>query len=197
MKSKRLMSMVAIGTLCAVVGTAAGIAGGSAATSGKSSGSQKPGKSARAGHASRRGAPFHVMHGGPPVHEEAVVLNRSGDGFVTVTTDAGTVDSVSGDKLAITEGFESVTYKQVTLTVADDAIVYRNGRKASLGDLREGDHVIVHASSESTHVDAFSSDFRPPRFRGRRPGAPPPGAPRGEWHDGQQMGPPMGPPPAG
>jgi hypothetical protein len=174
MKSNRLMRTVTIGALCAVVGTGAGIAGSSAATGGKSS------KSARASHAGRPGGPFRLA-GGPPVHSEAVVPNKAGDKFITVTTDAGKVKSVSGDELTITEGTKTLTYKDVTLTIPSDASVYRNGSKASLSDLQEGDHVMVSQSSDGTYVDAFDSQHRPPH-----PGGP----------GGRHSGPP-GPPPAG
>lgn len=175
MKSKRLMSTVAIGALCAIAGTGAGIAGSSAATGSKSR------KSASASHAGRPGGPFRFA-GGPPVHSEAVVLNKAGDAFITVTTDAGKVKSVSGDELTITEGTKTITYKDVTLTIPSDATVYRNGSKASLSDLQEGDHVMVSRSSDGAHVDAFDSQHRPPH-----PGGP----------DGSHGDQPPGPPPAG
>jgi predicted RNA-binding protein len=173
MQSNRFIRTAAIGVLCAVVGTAAGIAGSSAATSSKSSS-----KSSRASHAGRPAGPFR-LGGGPPVHSEAVVLNKAGDKFITVTTDAGTVKSVSGDQLTITEGTKNLTYKDVTVTVSSDATVYRNGAKAALSDLQAGDHVLVSQSSEGTFVGAFDSEHRPPH----------PGGPR--------SGPPPGPPPAG
>jgi hypothetical protein len=176
MKSKRLLRTVTVGALCAVVGTGAGIAGSSAATSVKS----KSSKSARASHDGRPGGPFRLA-GGPPVHSEAVVPNKAGDAFITVTTDAGKVKSVSGDELTITEGTKTLTYKDVTLTIPSDATVYRNGSKESLSDLEAGDHVLVSRSSDGTFVDAFDSRHRPPH----------PGGPRGR-HGG-----PPGPPPAG
>jgi hypothetical protein len=170
MKSKRVMLTVVIGALCAIVGTAAGIAGSSAATS-KSSG-----KAARAnGHPGPPGGPLRHA-GGPPVHSEEVVLNKARDGFITVTTDAGVVKSLSGNELTITEGTKTVTYKNVTVTVPGNATVDRNGSKASLSALEVGDHVVVHRSSEGTFVGAFDSQHRP-RF-GEHHGPPPPGAPQ-------------------
>jgi hypothetical protein len=169
MKSKRLVLTAVIGALCAIVGTAAGIAGTSAATS------KSAGKSARAdGRPGPPGGPLRHA-GGPPVHSEEVVLNKARDGFITVTTDAGIVKSVSGNELTITEGTKTVTYKDVTVTVAGNATVDRNGSKASLSDVDVGDHVVVHRSSEGTFVGAFDSQHRP-RF-GDRHGPPPPGAP--------------------
>jgi hypothetical protein len=170
MQSNRFIRTAAIGALCAVVGTGAGIAGSSGASSSKSSS-----ESARASHAGRPAGPFRLA-GGPPVHSEAVVPNKAGDKFITVTTDAGTVKSVSGDQLTITEGTKKLTYKDVTLTVSSDATVYRNGAKAALSDLQAGDHVMVSKSSEGTYVDAFDSRHRPPH-PGRHRNGPPPGPP--------------------
>jgi hypothetical protein len=168
MKSKRLALTAVTGALCAIVGTAAGIAGSSAATK---SGS----KAARAD--ARHGPPGGPLRhaGGPPVHSEEVVLNKARDGFITVTTDGGIVKAVSGNELTITEGTKTVTYKDVAVTVPNDATVYRNGSKASLSDLEDGDHVVVHRSSEGAFVDAFDSQHWP--RLGDRHGPPPPGVP--------------------
>jgi hypothetical protein len=165
MKYTRLMRTAAIGAACAVVGTGAGIAGSSAATNGKSSS-----KSARDSHHSDPlGGPFRRA-GGPPVHSEAVVPNKAGDGFITVTTDFGTVKSLSGDDLTITEGTKTLTYKDVTITIPSDATVHRNGSAAALGDLQAGDHVRVSRSSEGTFVDAFDSQHKPRPPAGPRRG---------------------------
>jgi len=160
------MRTAAIGAVCAIVGTGAGIAGSSAATKSKSS-------TRSAAATDRPGAPGGPLRlgGGPPVHSEAVVPNKARDGFITVTTDGGAVKSVSGDQLTITEGTKTLKYKDVTLTIASDASVRRNGATAALSDLKAGDHVMVSQSSESTHVDAFDSQHRPP---------PPPHGPRRE-----------------
>src|SRR5439155_10824934 len=172
MKSKRLVRPTVIGALCVAIGAAAGIAGGSAATSSKSSD--------RAAGVQVRVGPGPIgLGGGPPVHSEAVVLNKARDGFITVTTDAGTVKSVSGDQLTITEGTKALTYKDATVTIPGDATIRRNGAKAALGDLKAGDHVIVSRSSDGTFVGAFDSQHRPPLVRkhfGPPPG-PPPGLP--------------------
>ena len=51
--------------------------------------------------------------GGPAVHAELVVANRSGNGFETVTLDNGTVKSVNGDQLTITEGTVKVHLQNI------------------------------------------------------------------------------------
>jgi hypothetical protein len=167
MRYTRLMRTAAIGAACALVGTGAGIAGSSAATKSKSSSSRSAAANDRPGPP---GGPFR-LGGGPPVHSEAVVPSKARDGFITVTTDAGVVRSVSGDQLTITEGTKTLTYKDTTLTIASDATVRRNGDEAALSDLQAGDHVMVSQSSESTHVDAFDSQHRPGPPHGPRQGA--------------------------
>ena len=169
MRSTRMARLGLVGALCALVGAGAGIAGSSAATKSSS-------KSAQA----RKADGPRGLRGGPPVHAEAVVLNKAGTGFVTVTEDNGTVKSVSGDQLTIAEsarkGSATVSYKDVTLAIPDDATIRRNGETASLGALKEGDHVHVASSSDGTFVDAFDSSHRPPPHG--HGGPPPPGAPR-------------------
>jgi hypothetical protein len=174
MRSTRFARVAAVGALCALVGTGAGIAGSSAATKSSS-------KSANA----RKANGPRGLRGGPPVHAEAVVLSKAGTGFVTVTEDNGTVKSVSGDQLTIAEsarrGSSTVPYKDVTLTIGSDAQIRRNGEAASLSDLKAGDHVhVARSSDDGTFVDAFDSSHRPPHGPGGPggPGGPPPGAPR-------------------
>lgn len=163
---------------CAVVGAVAGIAGGAASPS--TTGKAAAGK-ARPGHFAPR---FRGGHreglGGPPVHAEAVVPKRSGSGFETVTEDNGKLKSRSGNDITITEGTRTQTYKDATISVPSDAKVIRDGRKATLDDLKDGDFVRVTRSPERTLVFAVDSNFRP-RFQGGRRGFRdrPPGAPPG------------------
>jgi hypothetical protein len=168
MRSTRMARIAVVGALCALVGAGAGIAGSSAATK----------SSSKSAHARAAHGPAGLRRGGPPVHAEAVVLNKAGTGFVTVTEDNGTVKSISGDQLTITENARkqdgsSVTYKDAALTIPSDAKIRRNGETASLSDLKAGDHVHVASSSDGTFVDAFDSSHKPPRGG---PGGPPPGA---------------------
>jgi hypothetical protein len=133
--------------------------------------------------------PFQPF-GGPPVHSEMVVPNRSGDGFITVTNDDGKVDSVSGSQLTITEGTAQATYKTVTLDIPGDAKVVRDGEKAQLSDLQNGDQVHVSVSPNGSFVfatdDAFQKkmqrEFRQhfkdvPKPPAGVPGGMPPGLP--------------------
>ena len=162
-----------IAALCAAVGAAAGIAGTAAAPK------------SRATHAPRA-AHFRDFHGGPgrpfggpPVHVEAVVLNKAGDKFITATSDNGKVKSVSGNDLTITEGTKTVTYKDVTLTIPSDAKIRRNFDDAQLSDLKEGDFVHVDSSADGTFVFAVDPNAVPPRPHDGPWGGGPPGPPGG------------------
>ncbi len=167
--AKTSRALVAL-TMCALIGAGAGIAGAGAAstTSSKS-------KSAQSTRSAARNADRPGMRGGPPVHAEVVRLNKAGDKFITATEDSGVVKSVSGNDLTITEGTKTVTYKDVTISIADGATISRNGSTAQLSDLKAGDHVHVSQSSDGTDVHAFDDSHQPPRGPGH--GGPPPGAP--------------------
>jgi hypothetical protein len=162
---------------CALVGVAGGIAGSAAAPSSNRQ-TTTNGAYAR-GPGPGPGRHFGFLGGGPPVHGELVVPNRAGNGFETVTLDSGTVKSVSGDQLTITEGTQSATYKEATVTVPSGAKVLRNFADAQLSDLKAGDRVHVSSSPEQTVVFAVDADHQgpPPGLRGHDrdgPGAPPP-----------------------
>jgi hypothetical protein len=175
---------IGIAVICAAVGAAGGIAGTTAATSThkhRSHGSRQTG-AARPGR-----PPFgdHRGFGAPPVHVEAVVLDKAGKSWITVTEDSGTVKSVSGSDVTITEGTADVPYKDVTVTIPDGATVMRNGAKAAVGDLKAGDHVHVASSSDGTFVFAADDSWQPPR------------GPWGHDGDGDHRGPPPGGPGGG
>ena len=177
-RKPRLVRLGAVIGLCALAGAAAGIAGSAAAPSSK----------AKKGNSTRRADHPRGFHG-PAVHANAVVLNKAGSGFITVTEDNGKVKAVSGDQLTITEGVGNVTYKDVTLTIPSNATIARNFAKAQLSALKAGDFVHVSQSSDGTFVLASDASHRPgrghfgPRFgpRGdaRGAGGPPPGGPWG------------------
>ena len=185
MRRIKLPQLGIVIVVCALVGALAGIAGSAAAPS-KSS-SKKSGKmfrfAPRAGmlrHAGGPGGP-----GGPAVHAEAVVPNKAGNGFTTVTSDGGTIKSISGNDVTIDESVGTLHYKDATVTIPSDATVIRNHAKASVGDLKEGDFIRVVSSSDGTFVMAQDAAFRKQErkrfFGGPRGfdhhGPPPPGAP--------------------
>jgi hypothetical protein len=169
---KRWIKTTSVALVCATAGAGAGIAGGTAATTKHRARAGAAG--AHAGSAIR--GPLFGPHGFG-IHDVAVVLNKAGDGFITVTSDSGTLESASGDQLTLKEAVGSVTYRTVTLTIASGATVVRNFKAASLSDLRAGDRVHVSSSTDGTTVLADDGSVLPPRRVLRAPGAPPPGLP--------------------
>jgi hypothetical protein len=176
----------AVSAACALAGAGAGIAGSAAAPS-KSTESGKTtsgAAGATTAHERREGGrgPGREFGRGPVVHAEAVVLNKAGTAYITQTLDNGIVKSLSGKELVITEGTKAVPYKDVTVTIPDNATIQRNGKTAKLADLKAADHVHVIASSEGTTVFAGDDTFRP---RGRHGG---PGGRGGRGHHGPPPG---------
>jgi hypothetical protein len=195
MKGPQLKRMTIVIAVCAVVGAIAGIAGSAAAPSksSKSAQAQKKAanKAARALRHAFRGGPPGPGFGFGPVHATAVVPNQDGTDFLTITTDAGTLNSVDGTTVHLKEGTDKKVYKDdVAIDVGSDAKVIRNHADAKLSDLKEGDHVRVITGTPKGNIviaedDAWIAQEKK-QFRGRRffhhrfgPGGPPPGAPGG------------------
>jgi hypothetical protein len=211
--------MTIVIAVCAAVGAIAGIAGSAAAPS-KSSNAQKKAQAAKKQALERRARAmkmrafrgrlavpgplagpvpkmaFGFGFGFGPVHAEAVVPNKDGTGFDTITTDAGTLNSVDGTTVHLKEGTDKKVYKDdVAIDVGSNAKVIRNGADAKLSDLKAGDHVHVITGGPKGNVviavdDAFIAQqkkkfqqFRKHfRERGDRhfgfgPGGPPSGVP--------------------
>lgn len=199
MKGPQLKRMTIVIAVCALVGALAGIAGSAAAPSKSASKSkaaqaqkkaaQKKAKALR--RAFRRGPGPGPGFMGGPVHAEAVVPNADGTGFDTITTDAGTLNSVDGTTVHLKEGTDKKVYKaDVGIDVGSDAKVIRNHQDAKLSDLKEGDHVrVITGAPKGTIVIAEDDAFiqqekkrfgeRGFRHHGFGPGGPPPGGPGG------------------
>jgi hypothetical protein len=196
MKGPQLKRMTIVIASCAFVGALAGIAGSAAAPSSKSKATQAQKQAAKRKALGLRAAfrmgpgprPGFMFRGGP-VHATAVVPNQAGTGFDTITTDAGTLNSVDGTTLHIKEGTDKQVYKDdVAIDVGSDAKVIRNHADAKLSDLKEGDHVRVITGAPRGNIviaedDAFLAQEKK-RFReygfhhhGFGPGEPPPGGP--------------------
>jgi len=172
--SNRTRAAVAV-AVCAAVGAAGGIAG-SAAAPGKSATANKTAKATKSSASSTaRARPTRGGPGGPAVHSERVVLNKAGDAFITETEDNGKIKSISGREVTITEAIGSVTYKDVTIDLPASATIERNGKTATVGDLKDGDRIHVTQSSDGVRVHAADASFRPKHGPGHRgPGGPPP-----------------------
>jgi type II secretory pathway pseudopilin PulG len=183
--------------VCAAAGAVAGIAGSAAAPSKSSKSTQAQKKAARQKaralrHAFRAGGPGFLR---APVHAEVVVPNQDGTGFVTVTTDVGTLNEVDGTTVHLKQATDKATYKNdAAIDVGADAKVIRNREDAKLSDLKAGDHVRVIKGGPRGNLviaedDAFIQQekkrWSKRGFRHRGFGGPPP------------IGPGGGPPPAG
>jgi|GEM_PF-3238163 len=183
---KRLIGVVA--AICALAAVTAAIAQGSGTT--KSSSAKSKATTAHGAQASgtqappgAMGGPDGDMHGpgGGAVHSVSVVPDKAGTSFITLTSDRGTVKSVdsAGATITLEEGTKSATYKTLTLSVPSGAKVMRDGKTASLAEIKAEDHVSVSSSSEGATVFAMDSSFRPEHSPGRGGapgmGGPPPG----------------------
>jgi hypothetical protein len=105
------------------------------------------------------GPAFGPGFGFGPVHAEAVVPNRDGTGFVTITTDAGTLNSVDGTTVHLKEGTDKKVYKDdVGVDVGGNAKVIRNGADAKLSDLKQGDHVRVITGAPKGNIVIAEDD---------------------------------------
>lgn len=164
--------IAAVLAACAIAALGAGIAQGSSTKSSTARG--------RAAQASGRppgpGGGWAGGPGGAAVHSVSVVLDKAGTGYVTQTTDEGTIESVdsSAETVTILEGTKSVTYKTLTLNVPSGATIMLDGKTSTLSALAAGDHVSISSSSEGTSVFATDSSFHPEGGPGRAgPGMPP------------------------
>jgi len=181
---KRSIGIVA--AICALAAITAAIAQGSGTTnssSAKSKATTAHGARALGSPPGPMGGPDGEMHGpdGGALHSVSVVPDKAGTSFITLTSDRGTVKSVdsAGATITIEEGTKSATYKTLTLSVPSGAKVIRDGKTASLGEIKAEDHVSVSSSTEGTTVFAMDSSFRPEHGPGRGGppgmGGPPPG----------------------
>jgi len=75
-------------------------------------------------------------------------------GFVNVTFDRGSLQSVQGQQLTLVEGTKNTTQKTVTVTVPANAVVRNNGKQATLADLKPGERVRVVQGLRRTQVVA-------------------------------------------
>ena len=93
---------------------------------------------------------FHAA----PIHAEYVVPARDNT-FKTITFDRGTITGVDGSTVHLREGTKTATYKTVDITLGNDAIVWVNGHKASVGDLKADQKARITQRPKGTFVFAF------------------------------------------
>jgi hypothetical protein len=137
--------LIAVAATCAAAGAGIGaIANAGASATAKSA----PARTALAG-GRRLGGRRLLLRS---VHGDLIVRTRAG--FASVTFDRGFAQSVSGQQLTLAEGTRGATYRTVTLTIPSSAVVRDNGQRASLSDVKAGQHVIVLQGPKRTFVIA-------------------------------------------
>jgi hypothetical protein len=88
----------------------------------------------------------HAVHG--------TMVLATGNGFQTIRFDRGTVASVSGRQLTLTEGSLRTSQRTVTLTIPSSARVRDDHQTASLSALKAGQRVMVIRAPKRTLVIA-------------------------------------------
>jgi hypothetical protein len=154
MSRRAVTSLVVTGLVCAVTGTAFGISSGVAASTATSS-AEAAGK--------RLTIPQRRLPGGPlggfgvgGIHSETTLPDKDGSGFITVTSDAGTLQAIDGMSLTLKQGTATETFAEPTLTVTEGTVVVRNGRRSSLTNLAVGDRVRITYNGTKWRVQAAS-----------------------------------------
>jgi hypothetical protein len=92
---------------------------------------------------------------GLPVHAVSVVPNQAGNGFVTLTIDAGQITSVGTGTIVLREGTKQLTYATPSLTIPSNSTITLDGKGVSLDQLAIGDSAFVSSSPEGTAVRAW------------------------------------------
>src|SRR5436190_4673522 len=89
-----------------------------------------------------------------PVHVEYVVPARDNT-FKTITFDRGRITGVDGSTVHLREGTKTATYKTVDIALGSDAVVWVNGHKGSVGDLKADQRARIVQRPKGTFVFAF------------------------------------------
>jgi hypothetical protein len=140
---RRHSQLLVVAASCAALGAGAGAiaSAGAATTHSGTSAAKAAGRLGTLRRVARRAVDGDVV-----VHTQT--------GFGTVTFHRGTVTSVSGRQLALTEGTAKASYKTVTLTIPAGATVRDDGHKASLSDVTSHQRVLVLVAPHRTYVIA-------------------------------------------
>jgi hypothetical protein len=111
---------------------------------------------ARGWFAAHRGMRARMM--GAAAHAvQGTITIATKHGFKTVSFTRGTVDSVSGSQLTLTEGNRPTAHRNVTLTIPAAAKVRDNRRASTLSALKAGQRVIVVNLPKRTVVIAHTA----------------------------------------
>jgi hypothetical protein len=151
--TRKHVAAIAVAAGCAVAGAGASMiaSAGAASTSAATSPTASKTPNARKAAGKHRGFTVQRALRGT-VHGVFVV--RTSTGFATATLDRGFVQSVSGQQLTIREGTKRATYKTITLSIPSAAVVRDNRQKATLAQLKPGQHVSVLQAPKRTVITA-------------------------------------------
>jgi hypothetical protein len=150
---------LALGVLCAAGGAGVGAVASATASTGHSSTASAhharaaDGKANAHGKAIRRARMVELRKVAQHSVSGNVVVD-SKQGFETISFERGTVDSVNGNQITITEGGPKATQRQETITVPSTVHVRDNGKKASMSSVSAGQHVLVLTLPKRTVVVA-------------------------------------------
>jgi hypothetical protein len=142
--------LVVVALCCLVVGGGASAIAGAGAATGNGSHARhdlRAHRGLRAEHL--RKIARHAVQG--------TVVLATRHGFQTVSFDRGTVASVSGRQLTLTEGNARTAKRDVTVTIPAAARVRDNRQQASLSALKPGERVIVVRMPTRTLVLAHTA----------------------------------------
>jgi hypothetical protein len=143
---------LALATTCVAVGVGIGAITSAGASTTKAASSSKVAHTAAAARHGR------LRHRGRLLRRavQGDVIVRTASGFGTVSFQRGTVTSVSGAQLTLTEGTRKASYKSVTVTVPAQAVVRDNRTRATLSSLTAGQRVLVINAPKRTFVLAHT-----------------------------------------
>jgi hypothetical protein len=137
---------LALATTCVAVGVGIGAITSAGASTTKAASSSKVAHTAAAARHGR------LRHRGRLLRRAV----QAASGFGTVSFQRGTVTSVSGAQLTLTEGTRKASYKSVTVTVPAQAVVRDNRTRATLSSLTAGQRVLVINAPKRTFVLAHT-----------------------------------------
>jgi hypothetical protein len=144
---------LALAVTCVAVGVGIGTitsAGASTTTTSASS--------AKASHATVEARHGRLRHRARLLRRavQGDVVVRTASGFGTVSFQRGTVTSVSGTQLTLTESTRKASYRSVTVTIPAQAVVRDNRKRASLSSVTSGQRVLVIHAPHRTFVLAHT-----------------------------------------
>lgn len=146
---KTHLRLLTVAVCCVAAGAgASAIATAGASTAGSHDSGPSAARAATRTHGPLGRFAVRAVQGAMVVHTKT--------GFADVTFERGTVDSVTGRQLTLTEGRPKAAYRRVTLTIPSNAVVRDNRHKATLAAVKPGQRVLVVRAPKRTLVAAHT-----------------------------------------